>query len=215
MGWIQVHSLFICICLRRCVHLQVLCFTPNHLTMMHPAVYCQAIQTFFGDYALPQACSLLRHCIKAACSCRIWKGHSPADLLLFMEELELLLEAAIELTACEDYQREAIPVNLENNPACEPVEFDSYCEIHVHSQWDLFPRHLGKKEFLDPFRALQKISRYQHLRQWKKCLRDLLHYALSPQSLQQFDDEINILDIYLLLHKLLEAAHLIVVRMKN
>ena len=48
--------------------------------------------------------------------------------------------------------------------------------------------------------------------EWETTLKNLLQHALSPVSIYEFDDTISLVDISLMLHKLIEATHLIEVR---
>ncbi|MEI9911758.1 MAG: hypothetical protein WDO71_20180 [Bacteroidota bacterium] len=93
------------------------------------------------------------------------------------------------------------------------TKYETYCGWHKgDTPWQFFPRHLSQKEFLDPWKALQKIRRYKNVEEWKEQLRDLLHEALSDSVLDNGMSGEEALDTWLLLHKLLEATHLIEVR---
>jgi len=78
--------------------------------------------------------------------------------------------------------------------------------------WDFFPRHLSHQEFLIPYKALKKVVHYKSREEWKDILKTILQHALSPNSIYEFDDGIDLLKIWLLLHKLIEASHLVCVR---
>jgi hypothetical protein len=81
--------------------------------------------------------------------------------------------------------------------------------------WDFFPRHLSKKEFLDPYKALEKFASFRNIDQWKQVIRDLAIHALSEIPLNEFDDSNSILRTYIHLNKLIEATHLIEIRFQT
>ena len=171
------------------------------------------INAFFDCYGLSQARSLLSRMIKAADSEKTWKGRSPSDLLFFTGKMEELMEAVFSLVGGYDYRPEVILDKDNSEDIWSLANYDSYCGWHIHSSpWDFFPRHLTQKEFLDPYRALEKFTGYRSLDKWKKVLSDLLFHALSPHSIYEFDDGAGILRTWLQLHKLLEAAHLVELR---
>lgn len=173
------------------------------------------IDAFFDCYGLLHARAILSRMIKTADAEKIWKGRSPADLLYFVERLEELIEAVFSLTESYDHKTETI-LNESDNDTWLLNQYETYCGWHIHSSpWDFFPRHLSKKEFLDPYRALEKFTRYQSLNKWKAVLKEILSHALSPNSISEFDDGTSILGTWLQLHKLLEATHLIHVRSED
>jgi hypothetical protein len=179
------------------------------MAFIHPAY--QTITDFYGTWALPQATEVLSSSLRKAQQSKMWKQHSPASLLHFFERLEGLLIASLELLEDDDKRDEAI-LHKED---CywRLTAYEIYCGWHgASTPWDFFPRHLTKKEFIDPWKALQKIKRYKGIEKWKEQLRDLLHEALSESVLDNGMSGEEVLDTWLLLHKLLEATHLIEVR---
>jgi hypothetical protein len=176
----------------------------------------QQIHSFFSGYALPQAGERLTSCIKAAASDKIWKGRSPADLLWFMEELEKLLHIVFCIIDEKDFYNKAIIDENNNESVWQLARYETYCGRHAKSHpWDFFPRHLSKKEFLNPYHALQKVCNAFTEEEWKASQKTILQRALSRHPVSEFDDSFNPLRIFILLHKLLEAAHLVEVRANN
>lgn len=177
--------------------------------MLSPAL--QTIADFFSAYALPQATKLLRTSLKAANSNKVWKAESPADLICFYEHLTQLLHAVFTLMEEDNSMNDArlsSPVDnaLFNN-------YQTWCGWHRNSTpWDFFPRHLSGKEFLNPVKAMKKITRFQSLTQWKNQLSNILQYALSKADYAELGNGQGILQSWLLMHKLLEATHLVEVR---
>jgi len=177
--------------------------------------YYQAIDNFFDAYSLPHALHMLAKLIKTADKEKIWKGACPANAIWFTERLELLTEAVFALQERYDYHKEVI-LDKDNSGLWMLNQYKTYCGWHrASAPWDFFPRHLSQKEFIDPYKVLKKFTKYRSLAGWKEILKDLRFNALSPHSISEFDDRIGIISIWLLLHKLLEAAHLIEVRMPD
>lgn len=173
----------------------------------------QIINAFFDCYCLSNARSIMSRMIKTSDSEKIWTGRSPSDLLFFTEKIEGLMEAVFSIVGRYHYNHEAILEKDENDPLWSLTEYELYCGGHANSTpWDFFPRHLSRKEFLDPYRALEKFTKYHSLGKWKDVFKDLLFHALSPHSLNEFDDGTGILRTYIHLHKLIEASHLIAIR---
>jgi hypothetical protein len=179
------------------------------MATIHPSY--QTISDFYGTWSLSQALSMLNSGLVSAQKAKSWKEGSPASLLYFFERLEELLIASINLLEDENKREDAkLP---KEDRYWRLTEYEIYCGWHgASTPWDFFPRHLTKKEFLDPWKALQKIKRYKDIGKWKEQLKDLLHDALSESILDNDMSGEEVLDTWLLLHKLLEASHLIEVR---
>lgn len=172
----------------------------------------QTIDSFFDSFDITSSVKLLRKTIKTADTEKIWKG-IPADALYFISRLEDLVTAVFDLLLQYDYKDEVI-IKEDSIPLVWTLTVcETYCGWHTgKTQWDFFPRHLSKKEFLNPYLALEKFTKQHSLYEWKYLLNDILNHALSTESISQFYDGESILNTWLLLHKLLEATHLIEVR---
>lgn len=178
------------------------------MKFIHPSY--KTITEFYDTWSLPHAVQLLSSAILSANDEKVWKQGSPATLLYFFERLEELLVAIFELP--EDlYSDEAKPEL--NDQHWRLTGYASYCGWpKKYSPWDYFPRHLTQKEFLNPWKAIRKIKRWQGIDEWKLQLKELLHDALSPKTIHDLMNGEQALNGWLLLHKLLEATHLIEVR---
>jgi hypothetical protein len=171
------------------------------------------IYAFFDCYGMSGATHLLSKLIKTADAENIWKGSSPSDALFFTEKMEELIEAVFAIVGRYDYETEAVIENAEDEKLWLLSEYHLYCGWHVHSvPWDFFPRSLGKKEFCNPYKALEKFTAYRNQYQWKDVLHQFLFHALSHRSIREFDDGTSLLQTYIHLHKVIEATHLIEVR---
>lgn len=174
----------------------------------------KAIDEFFDAFSLPHALQMLARLIKTAGSGKLWKGACPANSIYFSERLHLLTEAVFSLHEEYDYRKEIV---LDKGADVWMLnQYEIYCGWHyVSTPWDFFPRHLSKKEFTDPYKATKKFTNHHSLRKWKKIIEELCYHSLSPHSFTELDEETNIIDIWLHLHKLVEATHLISVRMTD
>lgn len=179
---------------------------------MRPQHY-QTIHAFFDYTEMPPARCMLNTMIRAADADKIWQGRSPADLLYFTEKLNELIEASFSLTGWYDFQPAAI---IEPNKKTDPWSLGNtklFCGKHrQYSPWDYFPRTLSKKEFLNPYLALEKFTAYKTREQWKETIHTFLMHALSPRSIDEFEDGTGILRCSKQLNKLIEASHLIHLR---
>ena len=135
----------------------------------------------------------------------------PANVLFFTEQLSILTKAAIKIIQEYNFKKE---IEAETNINLWMLnQYQTYCGWCKHrTPWDYFPRHLSKKEFLDPYMALEKFTNYHTPRQWKKIIDNIRYYALSYESIFEILDKPNFIGTWLHLHKLLDATHLIEVR---
>lgn len=173
----------------------------------------QTIRDFFDCYGYSNAISILGRMIKTADSGKTWNGRSPSDLIYFTEKLNELIDAVYYIVHRFEYRPEVMLDKDINDDIWELKDYPAFCGWHGSSSpWDFFPRHLSKKEFLDPYRALEKFTKYSNHLRWKDVIKDILYHALSQIYLDEFDNGKRILRTYIHLHKLIEATHLIEVR---
>lgn len=111
------------------------------------------INSFFDAFELPFAANRLTDCINAADSCKVWKGEKrncPSDMILFMEKLEELLEASLQIAEDKKPDRDAILPDKK----CEYLfhDYQIYRSQHADINPDHFlPRHLNSAEFINPY----------------------------------------------------------------
>lgn len=173
----------------------------------------QTIHNFFDCYGFCNAKSILSRMIKTADSGKTWNGHSPSELLYFTEKLEELIDTVYYIVHRFEYRPEVILDKDVNDEVWYLKDHSIYCGWYGNSSpWDFFPRHLSKKEFLDPYKALEKFTKYSNHLCWKDVIKDILFHALSQVYLDEFDNGKRILRTYIHLLKLIEATHLIEVR---
>lgn len=174
--------------------------------------HTQAIDEFFDSFDLLNARKLINQLIHTAESNKTWSGTFPCDTIWLQQNLEKLMEAAYTIVANFDYNFEAM---LSPGKTKETLNRQySYCSKEGESAFQYFPRHLSQKEFLNPYRALLKFTSSENFIGWKEILKELVWHALSTSRIAHSVNDITILNIYLYLHKLVEACHLIHLRTK-
>jgi hypothetical protein len=175
----------------------------------------QTIHSFFDSYGLVHARSILNELIKKADSEKSWNRSASCDVLFFSEKINELIEAVYFIVNNYDNRTEAIIEQDTKQDTWLLTNYNNYCGNHRNSTpWDFFPRHLSKKEFLDPYKALEKFTSFRNIEQWKQTIKDLAYHALSTTPLDEFDEDNSILRTYIHLNKLIEATHLIEIRIR-
>jgi hypothetical protein len=173
----------------------------------------QTIHSFFDCYGLVYVRSILQELIKKADSEKSWNRSACCDVLFFSEKLSELIEAGYEIADTVNYRSEVALGKDSGKDIWHLTDYNNYCGTHRNdTPWDFFPRHLSKKEFLDPYKALEKFTCFRNIDQWKQTIKDLAYHALSKVQLNEFDDSKSILRTYIHLNKLIEATHLIDIR---
>lgn len=166
---------------------------------------------FFGTYALSTALRYLRKVLRAAAHPGYWKGN-PANVLFFYEKLQGLLLAALTIHQ-SGLQRAAAFVPMPGKEAPDIGQYEQYCGWHyLRAPWYFVPRHLSIKEYGNPYLVFGKLALKGGKKRWKSCIEELRYYSLGNSHIEEWGGGLNTLELYLLLSKLLEAAHLIEVR---
>lgn len=145
--------------------------------------------------------------IRAASSGRIYDKRNPGDLLFSFGLLESIINAAYLLNK----EKKKGPLLIEVNNVFDPNLFRGWLGGDL-TDWDYFPRMLSLKEYKNPYVVLKRFFKFQNLADWKTDLRTIAEYALVKTSMSEASMDMDILSIYLLLSKLIEAVHLIDVR---
>ena len=173
------------------------------------------IHDFFDAFGFTYAKKAIGTMLKAATREKLWKKSPPYSLVFYMENLSSLCSAAFTIIR-ESATR---PVAIAN--ASSPVEnghpdmsLRKYfvSDSQFSTAWNSFPRSLSAREYVNPYRALEKFTRYRAEIDWKWILKGCTEYALSNSSLDDAYPEFDVLAIRLHLLKLVEACHLLEVR---
>jgi hypothetical protein len=107
-------------------------------------------------------------------------------------------------------------INRQNREPTSIISSTEFMDTRLYSRetryftpWDFFPRHVTRKEYKNPYRALKIFFQYQSAQQWELTLHDVLDAALSSYG---EETDLDLLSIYYYLLKLMEALHLIELR---
>jgi hypothetical protein len=164
------------------------------------------IHDFFSAYSLSQARREMAKLFRAASSRQVWKG-VPANLLFLQEKLQELMDAAFALNNTW-HKDEAAIVKPNWQDGLWP--FNSKATYYGWHQkevaWHFFPRHLSKKEFLNPYHAIQQFSKYADQSTWTETLHYIVHHALSQSAYQEYGYTIPLIEAERLLYKLWKPA---------
>lgn len=134
---------------------------------------------------------------------KIYYKDAPANLLYEFKMLESVVNAAYIINK----EKRKSPIEVWTS---DLFNKNLYCGWRSNSNgWADFPRSLSMQEYINPYLVFKKFFKYQKLDKWKEDLQEMLDYGLSKNS-----DcvELDLLQLYLHLTKLIEAAHLIDVR---
>ena len=171
----------------------------------------KAINEFFESFTLPFARYYLLTAIKAAENPTIWDRSAPTDLFHFFEMLEALVSSVYIVVKKKSKTKKAILSKATGSP--DLTQYHLYCSSYdQHSHWDYVPRCLSEKEYRDPYKALQKFTVWDFKQEWQEKLRYILSYALGENSLSELGINLELVKTTELLLKMLEACHLIYVR---
>lgn len=154
----------------------------------------------FADIAFYR--KLIKGVVSFTYRSNIYRKDDPGSLLYEFK----MLESAINAAYLINKQKKESPIEVDGYNL---LNKNLYCGRHVSNEWDYFPRSLSVKEYKNPYLVFKNFFKYQKLDKWKKDLQEVLEY-----SLYKYTDglELELLDIYFHLTKLIEAAHLIDVR---
>lgn len=173
------------------------------------------IHDFFDCFALETIISSTDTIIRWAAGHSIWKKEQPGDALFYLEKLEGLCSATFVIHERFSIRKEVMIDAVEGDV---PDLFDttSYCSTAFKSNhWNQIPRHLNPRQFFNPYKAINKFCHYMAEPEWTKTLQTLTMYALNTDSVLDLFPPYNIIVMRLRLLQMIEACHLIHVRMKN
>ncbi len=192
-------------------------YSPMRLAAKEINFPFKVIDDFFEVRPIKEYRKYISSLLKASYGNSYWTKDDPAILLQFYENLSQLIEAAYIIYS--NQSNEEVNGSLLADPGAtkkEIIELTLYSEQNAPSaNWDFFPRYVSEKEFINPYCVFIKFFQYHSLPEWRKELYNIVYYALISDSSFSCGENIDYLSIYLLLQKLVEAAHLIQVRENN
>ena len=170
----------------------------------------RSIYTFFKHFTVSDAILYLESILRASTSLKLWKKEDPAQLLLYMELLQELIAAALEIYYSHFIREDAI-IKKDNETGIllqqHFVNNDSDC-----NSWNCFPRSLTLQQNYNPYKEFKKLAKYMTVQEWKIFIKDCTEYALLKGTIADVQPAYDILHIRLRLLQLIEACYLLNVR---
>lgn len=174
------------------------------------------IDYFFSVAPLVQRRRYIYSMLRAAYSEDYWRISDPGSLLFFQRNMRGLIKATYLFVSKEKnktiIKKTAILKKEAVNGTIDPVTY--FGRNQGGDMWAFFPRYLSKKEFIDPYDAIKKFFEFKSLDEWLRGFNEIISYALSPYG-NESALEIDYLEINKLLQKLIEATHLILIRVSK
>ena len=170
----------------------------------------RSIHTFFNHFMIGDAVSWLESILRAATTPAIWKKEDPAQLLLYMELLEELIVAGSEIHYNHSIREEAILKKDDQTGILLQEHFVS--NNRQWNTWNCFPRSLTIQQYYNPYKAIKKLAKYMAVQEWKIFIKDCTEYALLKGTIADVQPAYDILLIRLRLLQLIEACHLLYIR---
>jgi hypothetical protein len=176
----------------------------------------KVIDDFFSFASLNQHRKYISSMLKAAYSEDYWRKSDPGALLFFEQKMVDLIKAAYLFVSREKNKKvRRKTAVVEKGAVNQQIDPATYFGRHQgDAMWVFFPRYLSRKEFINPYFAIEKFFAFKSLDEWLGGLKELISYALSSygnESALEFD----YLKTNNLLQKLIEASHLIHVRVNK
>lgn len=174
-----------------------------------------SLYNFFDAFTLPWALDLTDKLVYTACCNHTWRKNAPGDLLYFVEHLQELCLAAVSICLNDmAASRADIPSPGDGMPDTGNLTHFVNPKYGV-TQWDCMPRHLSARQYHRPGRMLCKFVDTMPETQWQNKIKLLLEFALSNNSVEGCLTMQELLLVRKRLLQLLEACHLIVVRVQD
>ena len=188
-------------------------------TVCHPDMdvrYAYArIHDFFDHYGLDGASEDIESILRSTMNNKVWKMNEPYLLVYFMEKLEALSSAAYTIHHQHGIISDAILEEPENKQP-DLSQHHHFVDTLRHSNaWNNFPRNLTAKQYHNPYKAITKYCGHQTELEWKTLFKEITEYALSRDSITASSPPYNMLTIRLRLLQLIEACHLLNLRINN
>ena len=174
------------------------------------------IREFFSTRSLPAALKTTDALFNKAAGHKALRQAKQYNAMQLCRQLHKLSKAAHLLSSffAEAYAQKITVSHLDGWPAVlRQTDYSS--TSHRIAAFSDFPRQLGKDEYCYPSRAIGRYCRFRTKKGWKKFYRRLLRCALSTDCLLQYEKPGRLFALRRQVHKLVEACHLIHVRLGN
>lgn len=188
-------------------------FYPVNLTAEEIANPHMVAFTFIQEYDTSSANAIIDSWMTAVYKTEIWNDDVPGNLVFFSERLLRLMEAAWLINQMNNGKRLANLLVEHQDEKINMMDPLLYCRpANLADAWDYFPRSLGRKEFINPYKVFSKFFEFHSLAEWKEDLHEMLNYALNDYGIESNGDVMDILSIKKYLNKLVDASYLINIR---
>ncbi|MGJ7033794.1 hypothetical protein [Niabella hirudinis] len=145
----------------------------------------------------------IRQVLLSAARNKVHKKESPASVLDLFKAIHSVMLAARAL-----YRQ-----NKTSELQLKPEQFmDKRLYTRpgaAFAEWEYLPKTLSKKEYQNPYLVFHRFFKYQNTEAWQQSMEQVLSNAFSGYA---SDHTLHLLNLYLHLTRLMEAAHLIDVR---
>jgi len=145
----------------------------------------------------------IRHALLFATTSKIYNKEEPAALLAKFKAVVSVILASHKI----NQHKKCSPLQLTLK---EFADKRLYARPYATCcEWEYLPKMLTAKEYRNPYIVFRKFFKYQPVEQWRENVELVIDYALAGYK-EACD--LNLLQIYFHLTKLMEAAHIIDVR---
>lgn len=166
----------------------------------------EAIRNIFNDSSIVD----IEKFVTKLC---IWAGneepcrdYSFSEILHYLKQLEGLLNASHLIWK----HSKKIKVSISEKEIFNPSIF---CGDKMYiTSWDYLPKILFLNEHIDPHKALERIFSNSSIEALRNSISTFATFAFDRGTLAESDSNINVLDTFLQINAITEAAHLICVR---
>jgi hypothetical protein len=173
----------------------------------------KTIGDFFSQAPLEHYRKYISSMLKAAYSEDFWKKATPGSLLFFQDRmLELICATYLFVTNKNDRAKRKRKAVVDETVLENGIDSKTYFGWHRKSAiWEFFPRYISKEEFLNPYKVYDRFFEYWDVQTWIKEFREIISFALDAYG-NETGCDYDYLEIHKQLQKLVEASHLIEVR---
>jgi hypothetical protein len=171
------------------------------------------IEEFFSRAFLDHYRKYISSMLKAAYSDDYWAQSDPGSLLRFQEQMLGLIKASHRFV-----KKGGNKVKRKKNALLDSESLGNDVDSSIFygpnqksTAWEYFPRSLSREEFLNPYKVYERFFEYKEIQTWVKEFKELISYALESFG-NETGADFDYLEIHRQLQKLVEASHLIEIR---
>ncbi len=187
----------------------------KHLPLTHPqALAISSIREFFDIWSLHSVLQIADTIFRKAASDKAWRPPNPYNAVHCCRQLRRLSKAAYALSNSfnETLAKKMIVNPGEHGPDISLSEKYKGNWRYATAFSDM-PRQLSAAEYRYPAKALSNYCNYRSKLYWKRFYKELAQCALSSTSIIDMQPAGKLFPLRLHVFKLIEACHLIYVRL--